>query len=74
MKSKWADYTAVQVLCENLSRNELTHNLSGNIWPQLFQFAEPLWIDPGIKSGISARELISALKKKKKSAGGNWFV
>ena len=30
-----------------------------------------LWTDPGIKSGISVRELISTLKKKKKkSAGG----
>ena len=30
--------------------------------------AEPLWTDPGIKSGISVRELISTLKKI--SAGG----
>ena len=35
------------------------------------KFAEPLWTDPGIKSGISVRELISTLKKrKKKSVGG----
>ena len=33
--------------------------------------AEPMCTDPGIKSGISVRELISPLKKKKKkSAGG----
>ena len=37
------------------------------------QLAEPLWTDPGLKSGISARELISTQKKKKKKggAGGN---
>ena len=28
--------------------------------------AEPLWTDPGLKSGISVRELISIYKKKKK--------
>ena len=28
--------------------------------------AEPLWTDPGIKSGISVHELISTSKKKKK--------
>ena len=48
--------------------NELTRNLSGNTHPQSFQLAEPLWTDPGGKSGISVRELISALKKKKKKA------
>ena len=30
------------------------------------QPAEPLWTDPGIKSGISVHELISTKKKKKK--------
>ena len=46
-------------------RNELTRNLSGNIQPQSSQLTEPVWTDPGgIKSGISARELISTLKKK----------
>ena len=40
------------------------------------QFAEPLWIDPGLKSGISARVLISAEKKKKRKegAGEEWMV
>ena len=33
---------------------------------QSSQLAEPLWNDPGLKSGISVRELISTLKKKKK--------
>ena len=52
----------------NLSRNELTSNLSGNIRPQSTQLAEPLWTDPGIKSGISMHVLISTLKKRR-SAG-----
>ena len=43
-------------------RNELTRNSSGNIWPQLSQFAEPLRIDAGVKSGISVRQLISTSK------------
>ena len=45
----------------------------GNIGPQSSQFAEQLWTDPGIKSGIRALELTSTLrekKKKKKNAGG----
>ena len=49
VKSEWADYAAVQVQCRNLSGNELTCNLSGNIRPQSSQLAEPLRIDPGIK-------------------------
>ena len=52
-------------------RNELTRNLSGNIRPQWSQLAEPLWTDPGLKSGISVGELISTLKKKKKVQAGN---
>ena len=39
--------------------NELTRNSSGTTQPQLSQLAEPLSIDPGMKSGISVRELIS---------------
>ena len=50
----------------DLSENDLTRNLSGNIWPQSSQLAEAMWTDSGIKSGISVRELISTLKKKKK--------
>ena len=33
------------------------------------QLTEPLWTDPGLKSGIGVHELIS-ISKKKKSAGG----
>ena len=58
-KSEWADYAAVQAERGNLSRNS-----SGNTRSQSSQLAEPLWIDPGLKSGISVRELISTLKKK----------
>ena len=36
--------------------------------PQSFQFAEPLWTDPGVKSGISVRELISTSEEKRKKA------
>ena len=38
--------------------NELICNLSGNTWPQSSQLAEPLWADPGLKSGISVCELM----------------
>ena len=45
-RSEWAgDYAAVQAECGNLSGNELTRNLSGKIWPQSFQLAEPLHVD-----------------------------
>ena len=43
----------------NLSGNELTRNLSGNIRPQLSHLTEPLWTDAGMYSGNSVRELIS---------------
>ena len=43
-----------------------TRNLSGNIRTQSFQPAEPLWTDPGIKSGTSVHELISASNKQTK--------
>ena len=70
-KSEWADYAAVQAEYGNLSGNELTRNSSGNPLSQSSQLAEQLWTYPGLKSGISLRELISTLqKKKKKSAGG----
>ena len=53
----------------NLSGDELTRNLSENIRLQSIQPAEPLWTDPGIKSGISVREIISASLKKKEKKG-----
>ena len=71
-KSEWAYYAVVRAYCGNLSANELTRSLSGNIRPQSSQLAEPLWTGPDIKSGISVRDLISTSKKggKKKNAGG----
>ena len=79
-KTEWADYAAVQAQCGNLSGDELTRNLSGNIRPQSSQLAEPLWTDPGIKSRISVRKLISTsnIKERKKErkmkaqAGNKW--
>ena len=41
--------------------NTLTRNSSGNTQPESSQLAEPLWTDPGVKSGVSVRELISSL-------------
>ena len=58
-KSEWADHAAVPEYCGNLSGNELTRNLPGNIRPRSSQPAEPLWTDPDIKSCISVPELIS---------------
>ena len=77
-KSEWADYTAVQAYCGNLSGNDPTRNLLGNSQPQSSQLAEPLWTDPGLKSGISVCELISTSKKqtnkkaRKAQAGSEW--
>ena len=70
-KPEQADYAAVQAKCGNLFGNEVTCNLSGHIQPQSSQLTEPLWTDPGIKSGISVHELISTSKKKKKAQAGN---
>ena len=53
---------------------------------QSSRLAEPLWTDPGLKSGISVRELIwtsnkqtnkqtkKTKKKKKKTARGEWLI
>ena len=71
MQPEWADYAAVQALPGNLSGNELTRNSSGNTRLQPSQLAEPLWTDPGLKSGISVRKLISTKKKKKCRWGMN---
>ena len=38
------------------------------------QLAEPLWTDPGLKSGTVSHEPIFTVKKKKKSAGRKWHV
>ena len=54
------------IFCIYQSGNELTSNSSENTQSLLSQIAEPLWTDPGLKSGISVHELISTSKKKKK--------
>ena len=79
-KSEWADCAAVRAWCRNLSGNELTRNLPGNIPRQSSQLAEPLWTDPGVKSGISVRKIISikttttttTTTKNKALAGNEW--
>ena len=59
-----------QLLCRHSAgtyqENELTRNLSEDTRPQSSQLAEQLWTNPGLKSGISVRELICTKKKKKK--------
>ena len=44
-----------------LSGNEFTRDSSGINRSQSSQLAEPLWTDPGLKSGTSAHELISTI-------------
>ena len=44
---------------ETYQLNERTRNPSGNAQPQSSQLAKPLWTDPGLKSGIGVRQLIS---------------
>ena len=51
--------------------NELKCSWSGNSRPQLSQLTEPLWTDPGLKSGISVHELIFTFKKKMQ-VGNEW--
>ena len=70
-----ADYAAVQTECGNLSGNELTRNSSGNTRLQSSQLADPLWTDPGLKSGISARANLHTHThtKKKAQAGNEWL-
>ena len=65
-KSEWVDYATVQAKCGNLSRNKLALNLSRNNRPQSSHLTEPLWTDPGLRSGVSVCDLISTLKNKKK--------
>ena len=69
MKSEWADYAAVQAQCGNLSGNELTRDSSGSTRSQSSQLAEPMWTDPGLKSGISVRELISMERERERERG-----
>ena len=49
---------------------EPTGNSSGNAHLKSSQLAEPLWIDPGLKSETGVRELISIEKKQKTAQSG----
>ena len=53
---------------------ELTRNSSGHARPQSSQLADPLWVDPGLKSVIGALELISTYGRKEKSAVRRWIL
>ena len=53
-------------------KDKLTRNSLGNTRLQSSQLAKPLWTDPGLKSEISVRELISTLKNKKAQVGNEW--
>ena len=59
LHARWLTMPLSRHSVETCQENELTRNPSGNTWPQSTQLAEPLWTDPGLKSGISVRELIS---------------
>ena len=48
-----------------------SHTTTGYTRSKSSQLAEPLWTDPGIKSGISARGLISMNKVQ---AGNQWSI
>ena len=50
-----------------LETNSHTCHMSDNIRPKSSQLAEPPWTDPGIKSGISMHDLISASQNKKQT-------
>ena len=54
---------------ETYQGNELTRKSAGNACLQSSQLAQPLWTDPGLKSGPSASELIVKKTKKKQPQG-----
>ena len=43
-----------------------SHETHQGTLSQSSQLAEPLWTDPGLKSGISVRKLISTLRQKER--------
>ena len=53
--------------CGKISGHEFTRTLSGNTRSQWSHLTKPLLTDPGLKSGISVRNLISTLKKTPKN-------
>ena len=74
MKSEWADYSCPGIASVGTSQGiELTRSSTETARLQSSQLAEPLWIDPGVKSGVSVRKLHSTKKKKKKAQAGNVY-
>ena len=71
------DYAVVQTQFGN-PLDKISHGTrQGNTRAQSSQLTEPLWTDPGLKSGISVCVLISTLKKNNnnpKPAGGDRMV
>ena len=61
-KSEWADYNRCPGIVWDPIRKRAHTQL---VREHSSQLAEPLWTDPGLKSGISVHELISTKKKKK---------
>ena len=55
-------------------QNVRTHTLYGIIMTREHSVFEPLWTDPGLKSEICVRGLISIKKKKRAYAGHYIFV
>ena len=51
--------------------NEVARNSSGKTCPWSSQLAEPLWTQPGPKSGISADELICTQTEEEAQAEDN---
>ena len=51
-------------------KDKLTRNSLGNTRLQSSQLAEPLWTGPGLKSGITVRDLISINNNNKKRRRG----
>ena len=49
----------ITLITHTHQRNELTRNSSRNARPHSSKLAEPLSTDPGLKSEITLRELIS---------------
>ena len=57
-KSGWADY-GLSTHSVGIYQETSSHANRQGTLGQSSQLAEPLWADPGVKSGISVRELIS---------------
>ena len=53
-------------VCGNLSGKQAHTQLVRDIRPQLSQLTEPLWTDPGLKSGIGVRRKLFSTSENKK--------